>query len=315
MDKVSACGRRIRRLRPGAAVRVWATPIEQLGPARLAGTRLVICATDSFRSRLWVAEAATCVGVPVLDVALDGTGQSLFARIALYDPAHGTACLACGWDEASWQAVQEETSASGCAALLGTGADPAPTLALPGLAEAVAGIAVVQAVRLLLGVETERVSGCEWRLNLTAGRLDVSRPRRDPRCRLDHERWPARMLPKPPAALRLDELFAVASESVGEPVRLRVFGTALVGAAACPSCRQEFRVGRLERALPPCPQCGGKLVPLARATATSFARTDAAAFVEKSLEAIDVHAGDLVMASGPEGSVAFGFTEVPSACL
>src|SRR5262249_15139488 len=153
---------RLAWLRTDIPVTTYASEIQTLGPGVLADCRLVVGCVDSFSTRRWLAEVTTLLGLRYIDIALDCTGRSLYGRVAAFDSARGTACLACGWDEELWREIGEERP-TGCVALAGREPGAPATLALPGLADALAGIGAIDTIRALVGFD-EAVFGRELRL-------------------------------------------------------------------------------------------------------------------------------------------------------
>lgn len=260
-SKVRAVQQRLQAMRPLAQPQVYAADVRELGSGVLAGCQLIVGAVDSLADRVWLMQAAARLAIPYLDLALDGTGQSLYGRVSGFNPARGTACLCCGWDDSNWQDVQAEQGAAGCAALAGQPEAP-PTLTLPGLAEIVAGLGIVQAVRLLLEVDVERVLGRECRINLTTGRLSETTLSAAPNCRLDHAPWRIEPIDRRTSDVTAGELFDRAAALLGPDVTLAASDDSLVRQATCTGCGRTAGLARLRNNLPPCPECLGLLVPL-----------------------------------------------------
>jgi molybdopterin/thiamine biosynthesis adenylyltransferase len=305
--KTEVLGRRLRAIRPELALTSHAEDVRRLGLRLLAPCRLILGAVDSFGVRVWLAQAATHLGIPYLDLALDGTGRALYGRVSGYDPGGGSACYTCGWDSETWDGVSREEGGSGCAVLAAaihaadasanaTRLEPPPTLALPGLAEVVAGLGTIQAVRLLLGTEHVRVIGRECRINLSAGRYSEAALTRDPRCRSSHRPWTIQLLDRVPAELSLGSLFERAGRCLGGEVMLTVPDRPLVLQAACPACRCPVATARLREALPPCPTCQGRLIPLVAGLRTRFGPGDVAQVLDRTWAELGLPPGGAVCA-------------------
>jgi molybdopterin/thiamine biosynthesis adenylyltransferase len=308
LKKTEALRRRVQSIRADLPVACFGDQVERIGPRVLADCRLVIGAVDSFRSRLWLAQTTTHLEIPYLDLALDGTGRSLLGRVSGYDVAHGGACYACGWDDATWESVTYDEGISGCVALAmalalpsSTGSDSPATLALPGLAEVIAGIAAIQATRLLLGAERERVVDRECRINLSSGRYSEVRRSRSSHCRLSHQRWSTFLLDCRPADLTVGSLFDLATLHLGGDVSLAVYSEPLVFEAACPTCRRSVSTISLRGALSSCPNCRGTLVPLVPGIRARFRIEDVAGAVGRCWDELGLQPGGAVRATNWDG--------------
>jgi molybdopterin/thiamine biosynthesis adenylyltransferase len=303
-NKAGAAQRHLLDIDPLLPVRAFAGDIRAFDLRELRGCRLVIGCLDNLSDRLWLMQTTMHFGIPYLDVALDGSGQSLYGRVSGLAGNHETACLACGWDDSNWQEVADETPAA-CRALWNKPATVAPTLALPGLSDMVAGLAGVQATRLLLGFETDRVLGREVRLNLTTGDLAETRLRRDPQCRLDHRRWAIDPVERSASQTTLCDLFEYATSELGGDVRLSVYGDHLLLEAACPTCRRRLVACRLGSALPDCGECGTPLVELSTHQRDWFDEQDVAADLGRAWAELGLKAGRAVLARGRNGDRAY----------
>jgi len=308
LPKTRALRRRVRTIRPELPIACFHDQVERIGPRILGLCRLVIAALDGFRSRLWLAQATTHLGVPFLDLALDGTGRSLLGRVSGHDVAHGGACYACGWDDETWDTVSHQEGISGCVALAAalsapssTGSEPPATRALPGLADVIAGIAAIQATRLLLGTERQRVVDRECRIDLSRARYSEARLSRSLRCRLSHHRWNTFLLGRGPADLSIASLFDLAARHLVGAVSLAVYGEPLVLEAACPACRLTVFTTCVRRALPPCSSCQGPLIPLVAGSRAQFGLEDVAGALERSWDELGLPPGGAVRATNREG--------------
>jgi molybdopterin/thiamine biosynthesis adenylyltransferase len=302
---------RLCAIRPGLALACHAQDVRLLGPRLLEPCRLIVGAVDSFTARLALSETATHLGIPYLDLALDGTGRALYGRVSGYDPSRGSACYTCGWDAETWDSVNREEGGSGCAILAtaihaaeATRSEAPPTFALPGLAEVIVGLGTIQAVRLLLGTtEPGHVIGRECRINLSAGRYCEAMLTRDPRCRSSHRRWTTELLDCVPAGLSLGALFARAGRCLGGDgdVVLAVPDRPLVLQAACPACRHPVATTCLHEALPPCPACRGPLIPLIEGLRTRIGPEDVAQSLDRTWADLGVPPGGAVQATNRDG--------------
>jgi molybdopterin/thiamine biosynthesis adenylyltransferase len=307
--KVEALRRHLAGLRPGSAIKTRWGDIRRVGARALGRCRVLVGCLDSLRDRAWLAQMAAWLEVPYLDLALDGTGQTLYGRAAGFLPSERTACPCCGWDEAIWAEVASETAGPACGAMTGAESEPPATLALPGLAEIIAGLGGVQVLRLLLGEDRHRVLDREWRINLSSGRLSESALSRSARCRLDHRPWRQVFVDRAPSALTVGELFDLAARLLGGEAALEVPGEALVVAAGCPACRRPRATSHLRSALPACPDCGRRLVPLAEAIHDRLRPDEVRHVLDRSWKELGLVSGGVVVAEGSGVRSAFVFEE------
>jgi molybdopterin/thiamine biosynthesis adenylyltransferase len=301
LPKCQALARTLRSIRPDLELSGYEIAVERLAPRALSRCRLVIGCVDRFTPRVWMAQTLAYLGIPYLDLALDGSGHSLYGRASGFDPARGTACYCCSWDQTNWDELSRAEPSSGCAALAGQAPDAPATLALPGLAEAVAGLGAIQAVRLLVDEEPDRVLGREWQLNFTAGRLSETTLTRQPRCRLDHRPWSIVELDEHPAHETVRGLFGLAEARLGQLVSLGAYNEPLVFEAACPGCRTHIDTARLRKSLPCCPTCRGALVPLTTGMQARFYRDQVSAHLDLTWAALGLPPGGAVLAEGDGG--------------
>jgi len=302
--KTVALLRRLGAIRPDLAATSYAQDVRQLGPRLLLPCRLIVGALDSFNARVALYQTATHLGIPYLDLALDGTGRALYGRVGGYDPSGGSACYTCGWDSETWDGANREEGGSGCAALAASDTmvarpETSPTLALPGLAEVVAGLGAIQVVRLLLGSDPalSRVIGRECRINLSAGRYSEATLTHNPRCRSSHRRWTTFLLDRAPAEQSLASLFELAERSLGGAIALAVPDQPLVLQAACPVCRRPVATVSLRGTLPPCPMCRGRLIPLVAGLRARFGTEDVAHVLDRNCAELGVPPGGAVCAT------------------
>jgi len=152
LRKVEARAAQIRALGGEGALQLRAVRLEALGAAELAGFDLAVSALDALRPRLQLDALCQRLGIPMLDLAVDGSGQRLHGKIASFDPrAPDAACYACRFDARALEAIRREDLPAGCPSwrLAPESAAP-PTLQVSSFAGVVAGLGALRAVRILL---------------------------------------------------------------------------------------------------------------------------------------------------------------------
>jgi molybdopterin-synthase adenylyltransferase len=102
--KVYALARRLKAINPDGVIVPLHADIRSLGMAALRDSDLYLCCLDTLADRLHLNEMAYRMGIPWIDAALDGTGQWLYAKTAIYDPRVAQSpCFLCQWDSESLQ--------------------------------------------------------------------------------------------------------------------------------------------------------------------------------------------------------------------
>jgi molybdopterin/thiamine biosynthesis adenylyltransferase len=246
--------------------RVEALPqrVEELGFGRLRDVDVLVSCLDSRRSRVHLNERSQAFGQPLLDVAVDGSGQQLLGSVACYDPRRGDgACYLCHHSPESFAALAGEGRPAGCPSWR----DPdravtPPTLASPAFAAVVAGFAAQWLVEILC----KRGERFASRLLLVGGdppRVRSVALRRSPRCPGAH----ARLAPlEREDAPRVGTLLERAARSLGGEVEsLRLPGSALVLGLRCPGCGERRDLVRERRRFADAEVtcgCGRELEPL-----------------------------------------------------
>jgi adenylyltransferase/sulfurtransferase len=174
--KAEALARTVRGRSEGVTVKARTVDLEDL-PLDLFRVDLVLGCLDSRRARqVLVSERAWPLGVPVVD---GGVGEGLVGRVQVFVPGDGSACLECGWGAADYRRLAEEYPCTP-----GARADAPPTVSPAFAGAMVASLMAAEAVRILAGDCGE---SREVAFDLTHRRFLVSRLRRAPKCRFDHD--------------------------------------------------------------------------------------------------------------------------------
>ncbi len=192
--KAAVRARQARALNPDVAVEALAARAEELGFARLAGASLIVSAVDSFTARVRLNEIAVRLGITLMDVAVDGSGERELGLVTVYDPAKGGPCRLCSTSQRELAARLHAEKPRHCPSLRDAGqAITAATLAGSGHAAVVAGFAAQWALRLLLG-QGDRLIGS--RLVVSGGaapRLETVKLERNAACLHDHRAYEIRV--------------------------------------------------------------------------------------------------------------------------
>ena len=301
-SKAEARAERLAPLNPTCRIDPVQADIRQLGLGALCGVSLIFSCLDSRRSRVVVNEMAMRLGIPWIDGALDGSGASLFGRVAAYDfRRHESACYLCPHDSSSLRDISNEGIVEGCSAIWWKDeADAAaPTLASSALGGAVASMQAIWGVRVLRGQNDESAS-TEMYFDVGRRHMSSHRLRRNPRCLLDHQSWPLTPLGSDPAGTTVAQTFAFAEARVGGEIVLQLPQRSIVTAARCPQCGAEVRPYRVLDSLAigevHC-VCGHEMHPATNELLDRFGRLEAKPFLDRTWREIGLPPADVVIAA------------------
>ena len=272
--------------------------IRDLGFGALGKLDLLFVALDSRSSRVTANQIALGSAYPWIDSAVDGSGRSLVGRVAAYGP--GGACYLCPRDAAELAVIMREGH-QGCPGWSwGRGGDDAPpTLSLPSLGAAVAGVAVTWGLRMLLGAD---VAGRELLMDLDHNSFSMRGLPRNPRCLADHRAFQCA------AAVRgtIQQTFKEAAGALGGPVELALQRRGIACVIRCPDCGREQRPYKILSAISPAEGaciCGGVMQPVAGHVLDRFTLEQATPFLSRTWDDLGLPAADVVVARGPNGEV------------
>jgi hypothetical protein len=250
-----------------------------------------------------VNEIAMRLGIAWIDGALDGSGASLFGRVACYDPRRPeSGCYLCPHDSASLHALSKEAVVSnGCsAAWWKEPDDPSmPTLASSALGGAVAAWQAIWGVKVLLD-QSREIVGTETYFDLGHSRLTTHRLKRNSRCLLDHQRWPLTPLGRDSQGATVAQTLAFAEVALNGDVVLHLPHRSIVTTVRCPRCGEEERpyltLEKLEHARFEC-ACGEDMHVAAADLLDRFSRADARPFLDRTWHEIGLPPDEVVVAT------------------
>jgi molybdopterin/thiamine biosynthesis adenylyltransferase len=236
----------LRRLNPDCQVTPIHAPVESLGLGALRGVDLILAALDSNRARIALNEIAMRLGIAWLDAAIDGSGLSYTARVAMYPGGPGGACFLCAHDTTSIQALAgADRATTGCPTWWER-RDPVtpPTLAVSALGTAAGAVQVIWAIEFLLG-RGRRLAGREAHFDLGLMAMRSHRLPMNPRCLLDHRAFPLTPIGGPVDHVSIANTFRIAESLLGSGASLRLNRRHLVTELNCATCgetRHPYRV-------------------------------------------------------------------------
>lgn len=299
LTKVEARRRALQRLNPACPIDVLALDLDTMGFATLRSADLWLCCLDSLRLRARVNEMALRLGIPWIDAAIDGAGRS-FARVAAYDPQSDSACFLCGYGPADGQHLLQQGLPMPCQTLTAVNGDAPPTQAVSAIGAVAAGMQVLWALEHAL--KPSPSPGQEFLLNLDSREARSLRRGRDPHCIVGHEQW--ELTEGLNQSHSLCEVFALAETTLGAPVTMTLLHRTLVTTRTCAQCGNTHRLSRtldaLERDHERC-GCGGSYSIPGAALLDRFTRSEAAEFLDRSLQQLGIPAHDVLIAHNTTG--------------
>jgi len=293
--KVDAQVRRLAPLNPFSRIEPMRADIRQIGMGVLRDASLLVCCADNPAARVATNTIAMRLGLPWLDGALDGSGKSLFGRVAAYGP--GGACYLCPHDGASLAGLlRNGADAPGCAGAWRGGEEAAApsTLAVSALGGAVASLAALWVLRVLLGRGGE-VLGREVYFDLDGCRMGAHRLARNTRCLADHRRY--ELLPIG-AGSTVEQTFRAAETRLAGHggVSLYLQSRTLVARLRCARCGAERRPWRIAGGVETVCVCGGAMSSTATDLVERLCRREAKEILDKSWAELGLPAEDVIVA-------------------
>jgi molybdopterin/thiamine biosynthesis adenylyltransferase len=301
--KATARAERLAPLNPSCRIEPIHADVRRLGLGALRHASLIFSCLDSRQSRVVVNEIAMRLGVTWIDGALDGSGASLFGRVACYDPRRAeSACYLCPHDAASLQAMSNEDGVSnGCAAWWKDAGDAAaPTLASSALGGAVAAMQAMWGRQVLLG-DFADIAATELYFDVGRQRMSSHRLRLNPRCVLDHRSWALTRLGRGTASATVAQTFAFAEAALDGEIALQLPHRSIVTSMRCPQCGAEDRPYRVLDSLNtserPC-TCGHEMHPASADLLDRFSRLDVKPVLDRTWHELGLPPADVVVAAG-----------------
>lgn len=273
--KAEAVARICNRIAPGSA-RAHVADIRHVGAGAFENVALIVDCTDDPTLALPLTQLSNGWGVPLLRLAVDGSGRLELGRVLVSHGGEGRACQLCA---SSWQDVFDPGPREPC---LGAQRQLDPTNAGTALAMSVAGLGLLYAQRLVGGNGGDRILDGEVIVDLDAPGILPMRLRRNEACLSGHKRFDPVRLDRTTADTTVKELFGLAlnaleggpdsskgstdsrrspadSQTTGQvqEISLSFRGHSILIGVACPACGLELgRPGTIWRPAPECPRCG-----------------------------------------------------------
>lgn len=186
--KVDARAAQALESNPDARVRPLFARVEDVGLGVFLSADLIMAGVDNRAARVRLAEIATLVHIPLIDTALDGTGERLLGTVSLFDPRRPDApCGACKYSADDLAAIRTEHRPQSCPDWRSTDVPATPpTLSTSPFAAVIAGFALTWAIKVLLD---DCDSIANYKLQISADdqpSLQTLAMKRAPHCALPH---------------------------------------------------------------------------------------------------------------------------------
>jgi len=258
LAKAEAQAQRLRALNPELEVIPLHAAIEDVPLGRLRAD-VILTGLDGRLARYYVNRAARRLGVPWIDAGVDA--RTLSARVQAYLPGPDAPCMECAFSDRDYALLAQQSYPCNEA----QPATPAPTNAPSALGALAAALEVLELQKLLSQAPRGESVWRQAVLDCLHLRFYATAFRRNPNCKCEHEPWRIEETPCSPdlpvsAALDLGRQ-ATGLDTVSlRPANDDVFVTTLT----CQQCHATHARNPLLRrrlAAPPCPACGGALIP------------------------------------------------------
>jgi hypothetical protein len=205
VSSVEACDRH----RPGVASGFYCD-VRHADLGHLFQCNVLLDCSDDAGLSWFLTEISNGIGIPLLRCAVDGSGQYELGRVLCSSSASGHACQQCPYSLADYGRAVRRTPCPDV-----TVDDAVPTRAGGAIASVVAGLAMLQAQRLMTGNDIDRVLGRDVIVDMSHQQiLDIELPRSD-RCLSGHQRWELIGVDRGAAHITLADLFAMAQQEFG----------------------------------------------------------------------------------------------------
>ncbi len=242
-------------MREGSAEAVI-SDIRHAGAGLLRGLSVLCDCTDDATLAFFLTEISNGLDVPLLRLAVDGSGENEMGRVRCSAGGAGHACQLCGYDAADLARSFPRTPCPGAPADL-----PPPTLAGGALSMTITGVALLQTQRLVTGNDADLVLDREIRIDWSRFEVQALALERSAKCLSGHRRWRLVDVAARAEECTLDDLFALCRDLLGDAdaTTLEPHGHALCVEARCPCGASVRRAGTIFAAPPPCPRCNTPL--------------------------------------------------------
>lgn len=239
---------------PGRAVG-FPYDVRHAGVGELSRLSMLVDCSDDPALAAPLTRLSNGLGIPLLRLAVDGSGELEMGRVLCSHGGAGWACQMCTYD---FQDLFRSTRRTPCPGQPDD--ERPPTIAGGALAAAIGGFGLVQAQRLATGNDLERVVNREIVLDMTHWSLFPIERRRSETCLSGHVQWQLTPIGRSADELTLAELFVEAQQRLGNrQVALEPYGHALCVEAVCQCGARREAIGTRWAKPPDCMLCHGTM--------------------------------------------------------
>ena len=205
------------------------------------------------------------------------------ARVNTYRPSNESPCIECSWGEAEYAALETEYTC---------GADreiSRPTMASSALAGLAASLLAAEIGKILSGDLAGSLASRQLIFDARNHQLHVTKGRRNPECRFDHQTWDAAepWNCRPESTTVGDALNALGS--------IRVDGHCWSkGDLVCPGCGRRLEGLRLNRPPAHCAECNRRMVSETFGAVEFLDREIARGSADLTLAQVGLRVGDII---------------------
>ncbi|MGA2798004.1 MAG: ThiF family adenylyltransferase [Thermoguttaceae bacterium] len=225
--------------------------VRHAGVGELASLDTIVDATDDPNLQWPLTEISNGLGIPMLRIAVDGSGECELGRIQVSHGGRGYACRLCS---KSLEQLIRNLPRTPCPHVQVTGSPP--TIAGNGIAMAVAGLALTQLQRLICGKSDNRTYNSQIIIDLDNFRIIALLEPRSEKCVSGHVVWDLIPAGVNAAEIALGEVFDIAGRLIGWPVDvIEPYNHPLYLSARCECGKIKDAIGTRWAEPPYCDKC------------------------------------------------------------
>jgi len=308
MPKATSLGRLIKTISPETRVFAHDGPVEMLDLMSIKDADLVILATDNLNAEIMVGQLCLWLRVPLIQAAVHG--DTLVSQVRFFGIDDQSACPACGYSRAEWNALNRQTRYSceaGVSGEMKAKICGPPTLSVSFLCSLAADLCLAQFLRYTLDLGSA-VDNTILEFCMYTHKTAVSPLKRNPNCPCDHTRYTRVCTLGKISELSLTEIAGIAGydrESGLTGISFKLGNMQYCEQGFC-KCRQNRS---LKRFIPPgkwlgrCSSCSENIYPHPFFTFNHVPAALVADQMECRLGELGIEAEKWVMLRGPDRSV------------
>lgn len=252
MPKAATLADACERIEPGR-VETFVGDFRHIGIGLLAKCDLLVDCTDDAAWTAPLTRISNGLGIPLIRLAIDGSGEQDVGRVRVSHGGGGRACQLC---TSSADDLTRHSGPMPCVGRPAPGA--APTITGNGIGMAIVGLGLLQAQRLIGQNDSELALDREVFIDLTNMQILSGQIRRAANCLSGHVRWELVGANKSAHTTTFRALFKMAAHRLGTgDVTLEPYGHPLHLAATCPTCHETRHAVGTAWSAPPVCRCGG----------------------------------------------------------